>query len=184
MKPDRSAVEGDAKRTHHPQVLIRHGEWQSEVDAHIAPLVLELWKTDIATTASCQRHSISGKVWISFATATDAEDFMNIVLAPAAQTIPTWERAEQWYFGQYEAVAAPLRYHPPPLTSWPTNPGDWEFHVSVADGAYYHPETGEAHDHPIAAPCITLGIAVLFPRRDYKTVLARMCAHNKRGRTE
>ena len=139
------------------------GERTAEVDARIAPLIEELWRADINTMLSCERHSVTGKVWISFPTSADAEAFLNAAVGGGRQT--RWARAEMQYFGQYEPTAKPLgkldeenRHHP----------AEWEFHAFVWDEAL---GTG-------GAPDFWIGIAVLFPRRDLKRVVERVRAWN------
>jgi hypothetical protein len=155
--------------THHKQVTVTVREWSAEVDEKLAPLIEELWQAGLGTLQSCQHHSVTGKAWISFPTANDAESFLNMVVGGGKQT--GWARAEMQYFGQYEATAKPLgkydeesRHHP----------AEWEFHAFVWDEAFGN--GGE--------PNFWIGIAVLFPRRDLKRVLERVRTWNARQTAE
>lgn len=139
--------------TIHKQVTVSVGDRSAEVDEPLAPLVQALWEADIDTYMSCQRHSISGKVWLGFTTGHDAERFLEIVVANSPAR---WGQVEQWYFGQYERTAQPLSSAEHAL-----HPKDWEFHASVYVGP------GEA-----GAPQYAVTVSVLFPRRDLTRVVA------------
>ena len=149
---------------HHPQVVVTVGARTALVDAGLAPLIEQLWRAGIDTRQSCEAHSATGKVWISFPTATDAELFLNAVVS-TDQT--GWARAETWSFGQYESAAQPL----PGSTAYEQgdHPAGWEFHAWVEDGAL---GTGDAAE-------FWIGIAVLFPRHDLDQVLERVRLWNE-----
>lgn len=65
--------------TDHKQVHIRHKEMEADVDEELADLILNLWKINIFTFLSCQDNVPKGYVWIDFSSASDAEEFLNII---------------------------------------------------------------------------------------------------------
>ena len=77
-----------AHKPAHPQVHIRHGEVEADVDEKIAPLILEVWRAGITTTSSCQEFSLRGTagVWIVFPTKTDGKLFSRITKCPVAKS--------------------------------------------------------------------------------------------------
>ena len=150
----------------HPQVVVTLGARTALVDAGLAPLIEQLWRAGIDTRQCCEAHSATGKVWISFPTATDAELFLNAVVS-TDQT--GWARAQTWSFGQYEAAAQPLQGD-----ELSDHPAGWEFHAWVEDGAL---GTGDAAE-------FWIGVAVLFPRHDLDHVLERVRLWNEQEAEE
>ena len=143
--------------TAHRKVRIRRDDETFEVDAHLAPLLSELWEANIMTTRSCQRHAATRKVWIEFWSAEDAQEFLNAVVG---ENPNDWARATGWAFRQDEATAGPVDF--------PFHPADWEFHATVEDS------TIDAE--PDSGPQFTILISVLFPRRDLARVTQRVAA--------
>jgi hypothetical protein len=160
-------------KTHHRQTRIRHGDREADVDEKLAPLILELWRADISTMRSCQRHSSTRKVWITFAEAVGAEAFLNIVFGSNRDARRRkWARRESWYFGQYDPDAGAL----PPHMAPPLNPGGWEFHASVDDDSLSDDGDRWLQD----TPAFRIEIALLFPARDLKRVTRAVRAWNAR----
>jgi hypothetical protein len=160
-------------KAHHRQTRIRHGDREADVDEKLAPLILELWRADISTMRSCQRHSGTRKVWITFAEAVGAEAFLNIVSGSNRDARRRkWARHESWYFGQYDPTAGPL----PSDVASPLNPGGWEFHASVDDDSL----SDEGDKWVQDAPALRIEIAVLFPARDLERVTRAVRVWNAR----
>ena len=51
--------------TLHPQVTISHGEMEAEVDAELAPLLLELWRAGWETSRSGRKHQTGSALYTS-----------------------------------------------------------------------------------------------------------------------
>jgi hypothetical protein len=148
--------------TFHPQVTLKYGRMSASVDEKLAPLIRELWRANIRTLQSCQNHTATKKVWLHFPTAENAERFLNVAIERAA-TPDLWRRASSWYFGQHNPIAGPLyaeNGEPIALKD------SWEFHTGIGT----HSADGRS--------LLIVEVSVLFPRRDLKTVLARMQAFN------
>jgi hypothetical protein len=162
-------------KTHHRQTHIRHADREADVDEKLAPLILELWRAGIDTMRSCQRHSATRKVWITFAEAVGAETFLNIVSGSNRDgRRQKWARRESWYFGQYDPDSGPLT----PDAWSPLNPAGWEFHASVDDDSL-----SDDGDRWVADdPAFRIEIAVLFPARDLEAVTKAVRAWNRRQR--
>jgi hypothetical protein len=159
-------------RTIRPQTRIQWGEQAAEVDVAIAPLVLEIWKAGWITVQSCQRHPATGKVWIQFLAAHQAEDFLNVVAPYEEPEQSIYRRARHWYFGAYEPKAGPL-------SSLPVDERlktAWEFHITAHDVSF------DDEGRPVVpSPCFSLQVSLLFPRRDLKAMVTRLQRHNARG---
>ncbi|HMU61595.1 MAG TPA: hypothetical protein PKA66_07425 [Gemmatimonadales bacterium] len=153
-------------RTIHKQARVEFGEWEADVDAKLAPLILEIWKAGWQTARSCQRHSESRKVWIEFLYASGAEAFLSVMAFdhPDGFT-PELRRFGfgQWWsgLGLSEGDVLALR-------------AAWEYHVTPGDMELY----GQGEDASTVVRGIALGISVLFPMKDLPGVLARMEAFN------
>lgn len=63
----------------HKARLIKWKDQEAEIDIEIADLILNLWKLELDTFNSCQDDVPRGFVWIQFASAYDAEMFLNYV---------------------------------------------------------------------------------------------------------
>jgi len=70
--------------TRHPQARIEHGGKSADVDEEIAPLVLELWRANLWTIASCQ--DLGGRVSIEFEDGRTPRHFSTSSLTGAAAT--------------------------------------------------------------------------------------------------
>lgn len=148
---------------HHQQVIVAHEAKRAEIDASIAPLILEIWRAGIDTWQSCERHSRTGKVWIAFETAADAEAFLDAALL--SKRASAWAQSEAWYFGMYEPTSTPL----PAAVTMPYHPAGWEFHATVLDDC----------PDPVGHRWFRIVINVLFPRRDLKRVTERLREWNE-----
>lgn len=132
----------------HTQVTVSVGERRTEVDVRLAPLVAELWKADIDTSMSCERHLVTQKVWIGFSTAADAEQFLNIIATYGKPA--KWARQTQWYFGEFEKTAMSLGD-----SGQATHPADWEFYASVYDDSLYEEPRASALGSTFCSPAVT-----------------------------
>jgi hypothetical protein len=154
---------GHGGKSLHRQVAVAVGDRSADVDARIAPLVAELWRADIGTCMSCERHTATGKIWLAFETAEDAERFLALVVV--GSDFSEWSRSEQWYFGQYEPSATLL-----PAGGHPAHPKGWEFHTTISDDSLRPDAEGDG------TPRFRVGVSVLIPRRDYRRVLSAVTA--------
>ncbi len=152
-------------KTLHPQVTISHGAMEAEVDEKLAPLILELWRAGWDTSMSCWNHQSAKLVWVQFDWQVHLEEFLNAVAADVSTPGSMRDRAGMWYFGEFARTSKPLSPDDPGSPN--KAKGAWEYHVTVMD---YGDET----------PDFRMAVSVLFPRRDLKTVLARMQEWNER----
>jgi hypothetical protein len=164
-------------RAHHKQVRITHGDREADVDKAIAPLFLELWRADIGTWMSCQRHAATGRVWVAFESAVEVENFLRVVAPYDPESGSLYERAGSWYFGEFEPVSGisgtdlGMRAARAGKGADPDQMGAWQYHAAVQD--LVDREGGNSE-----APGFAVSISVLFPRSDYAVVLKRMRAFN------
>ncbi len=79
--------------TVHPQVPLRHGKAQANIDRAIAPLIAELWRAGWETIRSCQKHP-TGFVWVEFDQAADVEEFLDVVAPHDPTPGSLWRRAK------------------------------------------------------------------------------------------
>ena len=158
--------------TMHPQVHIKVDKWEADVDEQLAPLLVELWKADWLTCKSCQAHGPSKKVWVEFAFAFCAEQFLTAIRMDPEPAFDGDDadlgtlsiRSRDWRFDQ------DFRRSRPGFTA-PIK--GWEYHVGVQtdvdfDDTGAKSGTGETF----------FSVSVLFPPRDLPLVLERMRAHN------
>lgn len=75
----------------HKQVKVFHPKWKEyiRIDTKIAPLIEVLWSLNIDTYNSCQDNTPRNYIWIEFRTASDCEEFLNII------------RPKKWFCGFY-----------------------------------------------------------------------------------
>jgi hypothetical protein len=151
----------------HKQITVQVGEREAEIDEAIAPLIRELWKADIETRHSCQ-ESLPGITWISFATAYDAEKFLDIVAE--------YDEDPHSLYGRITG-----RWHCPGRVA-----PIWEYDAyahdcNLVEEPINENEVEEWHE---GAPAFVFSIAVRFPRSDYPEVLAKMVQHNERRRAD
>ena len=151
--------------TLHPQVRIRHGGTNAAVDEKLAPLIRELWRAGWLTVRSCQRHE-SGKVWIEF-DSRHLNAFLNVAIAYDPRQGSLWRRARVWGFGSFGRASEPI-------SDGVQLADAWEYHVTMTDGSH----DDAANVLVAVARDFGFSVSVLFPRRDLKTVLARVRAHN------
>jgi hypothetical protein len=143
---------------------VRYGEWEEEIDAAIAPLILELWKAGIDTYQSCQGNPL-GWIWLPFPTSLDMERFLSLAAGEPAEgddmhrRIPFgygdrgFPRADHW---QYEAVV-------------------FDAKVDVALG-----KEGEVQTVRLGPADFRVLICVHFPEADLPLLLRRLVRHNQR----
>jgi hypothetical protein len=149
---------------HHPQVHISVGDREADVDEGIAPLIVELWKADIDTVMSCQDNN--GRVWVDFASAADAEQFLDIVAGAYDEDVHSFYNR---ITGEYED------------DDWQTFRAEhaWRYDCSPMDyNGALHDERGEVEQPAEAERCIVFHISVRFPPYDLEEVLAQMRADN------
>jgi hypothetical protein len=167
----------------HPQVGISHGDFQAEVDAEIAPLILALWRIECWTVLSCQDNF--GRVWISFANGGGAERFLTIVADRYDEDEGSlYQRIVSSYGESIAAVRAALKEHYPDLPEEDDavfgRADDWWYSVGVNDLAIPDDDAPPADPPPAD---LTFAVSVRFPKSDYDEVLRRVEALGERGMT-
>ena len=157
--------------TEHPQTFIEHRAFAAEVDADIAPLILEMWRAGIPTILSCQdngREGARGRIWISLP-AGAAESFLTIAAGEYSEEIDSlYNRV----VGGFEPESwKNIREH----HAW--HYGSTPIDVSLdIDSHAYVTSTGPTE--------VMVAADVRFPRGDLDEVLKRMRAHNELRRHE
>jgi hypothetical protein len=154
----------------HPQVHIRHGDQEADIDEELVPLILELWKAGLVTESSCQ-EDLDGRVYIHFGAAGDAERFLNIVARDADESlesiynrIAVWDEPEEW-----EAFRTDRMWH------FAAGARDWgAFQEEDAQGKLVVRRTGPVDFY--------FSVAAMFPRSDLAEVTERMRRHNSHQR--
>jgi hypothetical protein len=150
----------------HPQVQVEHGGYSAEVDAELAPLILELWRAEIWTSLSCQ-EGVDGRVWIEFE-GESVERFLSIAAgAHDAEMDSLYNRV----VGGFE-----------PDEEWEEwrKTRAWSYTASVEDANVKYEQDGETvHEVAEGGPDVRLLVSVRFPRTDLLAVLARVKAHNR-----
>jgi len=61
----------------HKTKQIKYGQIEADIDEKIAPLILEIWKSGIATDESCQDYD--GDIFIGFASTSDFLRFLHLL---------------------------------------------------------------------------------------------------------
>ncbi len=136
-------------RTRHPQARIEHAGKSADVDEQIAPLVLELWRANLLTIASCQ--DLGGRVSIEFEDGRTAETFLNLVAGERSSDVDSI----------YNRIIVE------------EEPDDWEYFRRHRIWEY---EAGRPIDYAEAGPpdFEFWGVAVRFPHGDLDEVLRRV----------
>lgn len=62
----------------HKTTLVKHRGYSANIDVKLAPIILKLWQLNIRTFNCCQENQ-PGIAWIEFASAIDAQEFLNLV---------------------------------------------------------------------------------------------------------
>jgi len=75
----------------HTKTVVRHLAHSAAIDQELAPLIFELWKAQISTSASCQ-ESPKGRAWIRFSSPADALSFLNVVIKYVPEEEPFYRR--------------------------------------------------------------------------------------------
>lgn len=130
------------------------------IDREIAPLIRALWELEIATLNSCQDNH--GRVWIEFASAADAEDFLDRVAVYEGELDTLYNRIR----GEWE----PLDYE-----NWRERDAWWysalPHDLSVDQELTEDDEIEETCTGP---PQFIFSVSVRFPRRDLPSVVERI----------
>ena len=141
----------------HPTTLIRHGQYEAEVDEQVAALVLALWRSGIDTASACQDEGESnaevggpplppGQAYIEFVSLHDAIRFYDAVAA-GAPSKNLYER----------------------MTNLSVR-NAWEARIAVYDSRL----TADRDDQA-AAPAFTAGVVrVRFPASDITAITAAL----------
>jgi hypothetical protein len=152
--------------TYHPQVVVKVGDREAEIDQGIAPLIEEIWKADIDTCLSCQEN-FPGIMWIDFTSVHDAQRFLNIVARFEEGRSSLYNRIVQYW-------SAPDEKTEELFWEYDALPMDWNLDESFDDDA-----NTVAMSHP-GRPFIRFSLSVRFPQCDYPVVLKRMQRYNER----
>lgn len=150
----------------HPQVPIRVGDWEAEIDEELAPLITELWRAGWETSRSCQEHIETGYVWVEFRNPLHVEDFVRAVAPYDCGRGSLWSRATMWGFGNLGA-------EPIPHGDDHDTTDAWIYHTSW--GLWAPEEVDEASAE------LELSVNVLFPRSDLAIVTERMRGFNQQA---
>jgi hypothetical protein len=147
----------------HEQIRIKHGDLEADVDAGLAPLILEIWKAGITTTMSCEENR-PGWAWIDFLTAEDAEHFLSSVARYDANMYSLYNRIAQAWDPPTGAVE-----------------GCWEYTLTVNDMAV---SQVEIEDGVIKESCtdpsdFLISVSIRFPRSDLPMLLRNLTAYNR-----
>ena len=72
-------------KQNHQTTHIKYGALEADIDIEIAPLILELWKGDMYTIASCQSNA-DNDIWIKFENPNAAALFLATALCAGTLT--------------------------------------------------------------------------------------------------
>lgn len=136
----------------HRQVTVSANGMTADVDEDLAGLIPALWKADILTVMSCQDNVPAGYVWLMFASAIDAEMFVDMVVQGFDEELDSlWSRA----YGENDLE------------------GDWFMRVGPRDDFAYLEDVGDDDVRWVSEgrPRCRLEVSVRFPRTDLLAVL-------------
>jgi hypothetical protein len=147
----------------HEQIHIKHEDFEADVDAGLAPLILEIWKAGIPTTMSCEEN-LPGWAWIDFLTAEDAEHFLSSVARYDANVYSLYNRIAQAWDPPTGAVE-----------------GCWEYTLTVNDMAVSQVEIedGVIEESCNGSSVFFISVSIRFPRSDLPTLLRNMTDYNR-----
>lgn len=135
------------------------------IDVEVAPLIRLLWDLNIDTINSCQNNH--GRVWLEFASALDAEIFLNTVAA---------------YEDDFDALYNRIRGAWSPADQveddgWRDQQA-WSYEASPIDQSVDEVETaeGEIEEYVTGPADFTFSISVRFPLSDLQSVVDRLRA--------
>jgi hypothetical protein len=162
---DLLGAEGSAEP--HKTVKVQVGDREADIDEQIAPLIEEVWKAGIETVGSCQ-ESRPGINCVGFATAADAEKFLDIVTEYEENINSMYNRITDRWWSEEEERLTPL----------------WEYDVYPDDLGVTRTFIGDnviddSHD---GVPNFLFSVTIRFPRTDYPVLLRRMVRHNRARR--
>jgi hypothetical protein len=153
---------------YHKMVVVEYRGLSAWIDEGIAPLIRELWRAGIDTVMSCEENR-PGWMWIEFAHATGAEEFLSIVARYETGIDTLYNRIRHgWDPGEGDLL------------------GQWEYDALPTDLAVTETEKdGYIEESCSGRSRFLFTFSVRFPATDYPTLLARMTKHNRnaRGRT-
>lgn len=146
----------------HKTVLVKWDGFEARVDEGIAPLIKEIWKAGIFTFNSCEENR-PGIIWIEFASAAEAEAFLNIVARYEEDLDSLYNRIRQEW-AHYDGVI----------------PGSWEYSILPFD---YSVEQHILDDDSIeessrGSSDFIFSMGIRFPKADYPVLLERMKEYN------
>ena len=86
-------------KQNHQTTHIKYGALEADIDIEIAPLILELWKGDIYTIASCQSNA-DNAIWIKFENPNAAALFLATALCAGTLTAEVFndDLPESWHY--------------------------------------------------------------------------------------
>jgi hypothetical protein len=150
-----------ARTTRHPQVHVKHGPWEADIDVEIAPLIKELWRAGVATVLSCQDNQ-ADRVWIAFDSSEDLARFLDIV-------------------GEYEEGEGTLYDRIQSADDHTTRPdrGGWWYSLWPSDLACDEDDDHDEEADEWLGPQFAVSLSVRFPRADLPTVLQRLKQFNR-----
>ncbi len=156
----------------HPQVRIEHDGFSAEVDEGIADLLLNLWRLEFFTFNSCQDNF--GKVWIEFADAINAGEFLSIAAGEFDEDIDSlYNRVVDGWQPDEEADYEDFRDN----RAWLYKVMAHDLNVRIEVDEENH----EISDTSVGPPAIYLSVSVRFPRSDLPEVERRILARLERA---
>lgn len=87
-------IAGHKKKLPHQTIILENQDGNLiNIDKNIAPLISEIWKTNIFTTNSCENNVPKDFIWIEFEAEFDLKEFLFVVFTGMSYYNPTFQRA-------------------------------------------------------------------------------------------
>jgi hypothetical protein len=175
--PDETEQE-EERETIHKQVLIGWRGRYAEVDEELAPLIQAIWRAGIDTINSCQENQ-PGIAWIEFATARDAQRFLNLVAeCPDKSELHVVN-------GRLFVGDTPFEHTLYPRVTHRGVDGGWRYDVSLYDlGVDEEIVNGQVVDTPIGPSDFQFAVSIRFPRTELPLLLEKLQERARPCRTK
>jgi hypothetical protein len=150
----------------HKTQLVKVGNRAAQIDCKIALLIEGLWKLDIDTCLSCENNVPENWIWIDFATANDAENFLNIVSTYSENSNSMYQRI----VGVWDNIKDTWQYK--------TNIDNFGVESDIDEDDYVVEEFAGKH-------CFNFSLSIRFPNKDLKAVTKKILSEtNKIGKND